>query len=478
MRPNTVHFVITAGDSIVYGRHFYSNASMQASVFGIVHTFVMSYRLTNTLHEELDTMLRRMMVMWSAHHFQPVYSKLANPHIPKATMPSGLMDIIALGNLLEFSQVLDRRSYYTSDGIHWQEQHEIAMARHCYRVFQSWFAANHDTAVGGKSISAICIFRRCLVEFAAAIIVYKHAAWAKTPHRGRLRKCTAEAVQEKIMHVFESNFPELLPCLHKLVEDKVEFLYWTGPPISIRSKGAQRRDPMLRDFEDRPIYLGDANNGVGNVAGNGNRKGKGKETASSSLLRDGHKDLDGDPNGEMSVETSEQGDNLKGVGHGLSVTENQQLLLQSGTTGGLLHICTLLTTKFRLSVFTVPGIVVTVEDPDVAMVQDEMEATQSLPQSKNTPAGEHLCVCTVCWYHSLSSDSRSGDPIGPVVEDVNMGVLEHDECSVIDNRQDNDQGHDGMDVENSSPLSSPPSPAGQLPSSESPPRVRRSTRKR
>lgn len=348
MRPNTVHFVITVEDCIVYGRHFYSSASMQASIFGIVHTFVMSYTLTNTLHEELDTMLRRMMVMWSAHHFQSVYSKLTNPHIPKATTPSGLMDIIALGNLLEFSQVLDRRSYYTADGIHWQEQHEIAMARHRYRAFQSWFAAKHDTAVGGKSISAICIFHRCLVEFAAAIIVYKQATWAKTPRRGLLRKCTAEAVQEKIIHVFQSNFPELLPCLRKLVEDKVEFLYWTGPPLSIQYNDVRRRDPKLRDFEDRPIYLGDAHNG----AGNGNSKGKEEETASNNLLGYAHKDLDGDQNREVAVETPEHGENLKDVEHVFDVTENQRPLLQSGTTGGLLHICTVFTTEFCLCLYS------------------------------------------------------------------------------------------------------------------------------
>ena len=145
MRPNTMHFVITVEDSIVYGRHFYSNASTQAMVFGIVHTFMLSSMITNTLHDQLDVMLRRMMVMWSTYHFLPAYSKLDNPHIPKTFTPSGLMDIIALGNLLELAQVLDRRSYYTDDGIHWQEVHEIALSRQRYRCFQDWFTRNHET---------------------------------------------------------------------------------------------------------------------------------------------------------------------------------------------------------------------------------------------------------------------------------------------------------------------------------------------
>jgi hypothetical protein len=388
MRPNTVHFVLTVEDSIVYGRHFYSKAAMQATVFGIVHTFVMSYTLTNALHDELDTMLRRMMVMWSAHHFQPVYSKLSNPHIPKATTPSGLMDIIALGNLLEFSQVLDRRSYYTADGIHWQEQHEIAMARQCYRWFQSWFVAKHDTTVGGKRISALCIFHRCLVEFAAAIIVYKRAEWAKTPRRGLLRKCTAEIVQEKIVHVFDLNFPELLPCLRKLVEDKAEFLYWTGPPLSIHYNGGQRTDPQLRDFEDRPIYLEDADEGMGN--GDGNSKGKEKETVSNNLLRDG------DQNGNM--------------------------------FGGLLHIFTLLTTQ---SVFKVPGITPPVKDCDMPMVQDDVKTQKGFPQSRNT--GELLCICTIFGTQSASIFTLPG--ITAITENPDVPMEEAKQSPQFDNTQ-------------------------------------------
>jgi hypothetical protein len=236
---------------------------------------MLSYRITNDIHDELDAMLRRMMVLWSTYCLQPGYSQLANPHIPKAFTTQGLMDIIALGTLLELSQVLDRRSYYTDEGIHWQEQHEIALARQHYRYFQSWFSEHYETRVGGKTITAISIFRRCLVEFAAAIIVYKETQSAEPQILKSLQKCTASAVQEKVMSLFKSNFPEVCACLQELVARKAAFFYWTGPPITIRPMDSDavttNLKPKLADFEDLPIYA--------EYYGDRKGKGKGKERA-------------------------------------------------------------------------------------------------------------------------------------------------------------------------------------------------------
>lgn len=327
----------------------------------------MSYTLTNALHDELDAMLRRMMVMWSAHHDQPVYSKLTNPHIPKVSTQSGLMDIIAVGILLELSQVLDRRSYYTAHGIHWREQHEIALARHCYRAFQSWFTDNHRTTVGGKSISPIHIFHRCLVEFAAAVIVYKQAEWAKTPRRGSLKKCTAESVQEKTKHVFQSNFPELLPCLQKLVKDKVEFLYWTGPPITILCTGTRpKKDMQLRDFEDRPIYLDEDLGSDNNPSDDDNPSENGNTSDDDNPSDDDNASVD---DNNVDKDDGAGKDNSVGNSGGKEEVDKETA---SNNLSKDLH--------------------------EMPMVQDGTEADQSLSRSENTQAGESLLHSTVFWW--------------------------------------------------------------------------------
>lgn len=69
MRPCTLHMVIGSDNSIVYGRHFYGASTIRQSVFGLVHSFVMSLGITNTTHDD-DTrsLLRRIMAFWY-HHF-------------------------------------------------------------------------------------------------------------------------------------------------------------------------------------------------------------------------------------------------------------------------------------------------------------------------------------------------------------------------------------------------------------------------
>jgi hypothetical protein len=65
MRPCTPHYVITIDHAITFGRSFYSSSTIWQSVIGIIQTFVMDGGLTNAIHENLRTLLRRIMHMWS-----------------------------------------------------------------------------------------------------------------------------------------------------------------------------------------------------------------------------------------------------------------------------------------------------------------------------------------------------------------------------------------------------------------------------
>lgn len=77
MRPATPHYVVTLENSITYGRHFYSTATLLESVWGIVHSFVMGYGVTNVLHENVTrTYLHRIMAMVSSFFVTEVKGEL------------------------------------------------------------------------------------------------------------------------------------------------------------------------------------------------------------------------------------------------------------------------------------------------------------------------------------------------------------------------------------------------------------------
>jgi len=258
-----MHYVVTIENAITIGRHLYPSACSQDTAFGIIHTFVLNYMITNTLHDDLYTMLRRIMAMWHLNYDEdPFFHGHGNPHVPDITTTTGLMDVMAIGNLLELAHVIDRRAYKKE--IHWTEQPEMGIARWSYRKLQVFFAKRYVTMVGEKSVSPLSVFRRSLVEFAAAVMVYKRSV--NGMNIPKVEGCTRYQMEKKMLALFESNYPELVPTLHGLVEQEWQFLYWTGPAITIRPR--DKGDRMRRtkkierikyirqlDFDDRAIFL-------------------------------------------------------------------------------------------------------------------------------------------------------------------------------------------------------------------------------
>jgi hypothetical protein len=200
-----------------------------------------------------------MMAMWHIRYEQDSALDVASePHVPNITTVSGLMDIMAIGNLLELAQVIDRRWY--GDGIDPAEGTEMAIARWRYRKLQTYFAKRYVVEVGGNSISPLSIFRRSLVEFAAAVIVYKQKKSDVAPEElgGK-----ADELRANMNDLFRSNHPELLPCLERLVKNEAQHLYWTGPSITIRrrtlddiySRNSQAvKGNKTLDFQDCQIF--------------------------------------------------------------------------------------------------------------------------------------------------------------------------------------------------------------------------------
>lgn len=61
MRPHTPHYVLTTDHSITRGRHMYATSTIGRSCWGIVHCFVMSTSVTNTLHDTTRILFHRLI---------------------------------------------------------------------------------------------------------------------------------------------------------------------------------------------------------------------------------------------------------------------------------------------------------------------------------------------------------------------------------------------------------------------------------
>ncbi len=83
MKANTYHYVVTLNHSVCYGGHFLSTASLQKTLIGYVHTAMLGYCITNTLHPEVKRLLFRIMINWGCNGTQvdrsTLFSKLNHP---------------------------------------------------------------------------------------------------------------------------------------------------------------------------------------------------------------------------------------------------------------------------------------------------------------------------------------------------------------------------------------------------------------
>src|SRR5208283_2600170 len=68
MRPLTPHYALGVEPSIVHGRHFYATSCITDTCAGIIHSFVMSYQVTNQAQTRTRTLLRRLLTMWMNHY--------------------------------------------------------------------------------------------------------------------------------------------------------------------------------------------------------------------------------------------------------------------------------------------------------------------------------------------------------------------------------------------------------------------------
>jgi len=252
MRPSTHHYVLTVDNSIIHGRHMYPACVSQMSAFGIVHCFVMGHAVTNvTTHEKMLICLRRNMAMWVDKYLQdPDFLPGSDPHIPNIATMDGLLDIMAIGNLLELGAVLHPSSYTTSG---FNDDSDMGAARAMYRRLQLHFALNYVTTVNKVTICPHSIFRRYLVEFAAALVVYKEDSYMEAP---KTRGCTPARVKGKVESFFSKNYPELQPKLLTLIKARHEWLCWTGPTINIKHRNDLDNVflPSQLDFIDCPLY--------------------------------------------------------------------------------------------------------------------------------------------------------------------------------------------------------------------------------
>jgi hypothetical protein len=224
--------------TITQGEHYYMSSCVQASCHESVHSFVRRFTVTNQLHYQTQSLLRRLLrasVEWFVSGQWE--SGLAAPlHIIDPRTSDGLMDIIALGNLVEFSIPLDLRTYENVI-VDTEERLEQEAAMTHYRRFIRWFSSQFGLLIGGTAwVNPTYIFKRCLISFGASVGDYFTREHPTVQRQDPVVGISPSAVRKKLRHHIQSCWSEMVPAFDILVTNPSPFLYYTGPPIRIIRK--------------------------------------------------------------------------------------------------------------------------------------------------------------------------------------------------------------------------------------------------
>lgn len=162
---------------------------------------------------------------------------VTDAHVPNIATPDGLLDIIAVGCVLEFASVLSRERYKTG----YDENSDEAIAgsvqachaRSRFRVIMKTFATRYTTIISGQIIHPSYIWNKLLVQFGAALVTYMKKQDTVVPKSTGINpKTITQAVRKHLA----TDHPHLLSPFRVELKKKPTALTWNGPIIEVIHK--------------------------------------------------------------------------------------------------------------------------------------------------------------------------------------------------------------------------------------------------
>jgi hypothetical protein len=185
-------------------------------------------------------------------------------HVINITQVDGLLDIIALGNIIEFAVVLDFRTYEDIE-LHDNEYLEREAAMTHYRTLIAWFSNRYGLRIGDAWVNPAYLFKRELISFGATLGAYFAKSHRIVQRHDKLNGISPLKVHKTIQHHIQTSWADLVPAFDKLVANPPSLLSYTGPAFRIfRTTHFRLEEEGLlnnalitesHDYDPAPIYV-------------------------------------------------------------------------------------------------------------------------------------------------------------------------------------------------------------------------------
>jgi hypothetical protein len=181
---------------------------------------------------------------------KPFVASKRSPHVIDVTCQDGLLDMISLGCLIEFSIALDSRLYADpEESIPDDERDEIDATQARYRRFITWYQDRFFLVIEGQYINPAYIFHRRLLDFASTLILYVRSQ-RRDFHRAAVDKhnLTEDSLTKHLVTQINLAWPDLKEAFFEIRKSPNHRLYYDGPAFEIRVRP--------QDWKERFAALG------------------------------------------------------------------------------------------------------------------------------------------------------------------------------------------------------------------------------
>jgi hypothetical protein len=177
-------------------------------------------------------------------------------HIPDITTSTGLLDIVMVGNVLEFSDALSRPYYAGKVSKEVVEEENVARWR--YRQLIKWFSSRYVLVFDGKFVNPWYLVHMSLAQFSATLIAYMETWEMKA---AEAKGCTPKRFRLAVFNHLRRQWLELVPKFDQLSKGKAsQSLAWDGPKFEVLHREEMPQDQIsseLRDLESFKVFVGD-----------------------------------------------------------------------------------------------------------------------------------------------------------------------------------------------------------------------------
>jgi hypothetical protein len=171
-------------------------------------------------------------------------------HVPDVSTPNGLLDVILVGNIIEFADALSRPYYAGKVPKDVLEEENVARWR--YRQLIRWIANNFVLVFENSYVNPWYLVHMSIAQFAATLCAYMET-WKMKGNEAK--GCTPKKFRLAVFNHLRRQWLGLIPKFDELSNDQASPTFaWNGPEFQVLRRNKLPQGVVFTELADLESY--------------------------------------------------------------------------------------------------------------------------------------------------------------------------------------------------------------------------------